>query len=61
MTHPQIIVFGENDVENVPQLEHDQTFTGNNTFAEPIILTKAIGTPPLTITSTTKVSNTTGI
>ena len=57
MSQPSVIVFSSTDVDKVPMLPDNQTFTGTNTFAEPIVITKAIGTAPLTITSTTVVTN----
>lgn len=57
MAQPQVIVFSDEDVDLVPQLADNQTFTGTNTFTQQIVSTLATGTSPLAVTSTTKVTN----
>ena len=57
MSQPSVIVYSSSDVSKVPMTDDANTFTASNTFAEPVVITKAIGTAPLTITSTTKVTN----
>lgn len=57
MADPSYIVFSPSDVTGVGMKASNNTWTGTNTFSEPVVITKAIGTAPLTITSTTKVAN----
>lgn len=54
---PSYIVFSSSDVNSVAMETSDNTFTGTNTFTEQVAITKATGTAPLAITSTTKVTN----
>lgn len=42
MAQPQIIVYSATDVENVPMLSNDQTFTGTNTFDGATVLNGAL-------------------
>lgn len=38
MAQPSVIVYSANDVDNVPQLADNQTFTGTNTFSGAVVL-----------------------
>jgi hypothetical protein len=42
MSQPSIIVYSSTDVEDIPMLSNDQTFTGTNTFSSAVVLTGGV-------------------
>lgn len=57
MANPLEVIFAPGVYTNFADLTANQTFSGTNAFSEPIVITKAIGTAPLTVTSTTVNTN----